>query len=69
MKEVNAITKEVDTITKEVATVTKKVDAITKEVATITKEDGFLWLKSENRVDYNLNPRQEVAPRFSAHLK
>ena len=39
------------------------------DVAIVTKEDGFLWVKSENRVDYTLNPRQEVAPRFSANLK
>lgn len=39
------------------------------DVATITKEDGFLWVKSENRVDYSLNPRQDAAPRFSANLK
>ncbi|MBT4058693.1 MAG: hypothetical protein HOE69_00080 [Euryarchaeota archaeon] len=39
------------------------------DVATITKEDGFLWVKSENRVDYGLNPRQEVAQRDSASLK
>lgn len=38
-------------------------------VATITKADGFLWVKSQESVDYNLNPRQQVAPRHSAHLK
>ena len=38
-------------------------------VATITKADGFLWVKSEESVDYTINPRQQVAPRHSAHLK
>lgn len=39
------------------------------DVAIVTKEDGFLWVKSEQRVDYSLNPRQQVAPRYSANLK
>ena len=38
------------------------------DVATITKQDGFLWVKSKTRVDYNLNPRQAVQ-RDSASLK
>ena len=39
------------------------------DVATITKEDGFIWVKSKQIVDYRLNPRQRMVPRDSANLK
>lgn len=38
------------------------------DVATITKEDGFLWVKSKQQYNKQLNPRQGEVERDSASL-